>query len=33
MGNIAAVTKRVNGGTVGLEHRAEATGRAGDALA
>lgn len=33
IGDIAAVTRRVNGGTVGLEHRADLTDRAGDALA
>lgn len=32
MGDINRVTRRVNGGTVGLEHRAEVTGKAGRAL-
>ncbi len=33
MGDIVKVTKRVNGGTHGLEHRAELTRRAGEGLA
>jgi putative chitinase len=33
MGNIAKVSKRVNGGTIGLDHRIALTEKAGDALA